>query len=177
MYTTASTPMNTPAPLDQPTTADRIARTGDHPAMRILSLLLRLLLASVFLVSGAEKLVAMKSFAGNIADYGILPVELSNIAAALFVWTEIVVALLLLAGLAIRGSALVTSGMLVLFLVAIISALARGLDIDCGCFANPEPIGWHKVWEDLALLAAALYLLFFPRSYFMMKAESNSHAA
>ncbi len=155
------------------TFSDRIARLGDHDALRILSLLIRLFLAYTFLISGAEKLVAMGVFGRNIFAYGILPESLSNIAAALFVWTEIVIGVFLFAGAMIRGSALVASTMLVLFLIAIISALARGLEIDCGCFANPEPIGWHKVWEDLAYLAAALYLIFFPKSYFMWKDGSR----
>lgn len=155
------------------TFSDRIAQLGDHDALRILSLLVRLFLAYTFLISGAEKLVAMGVFGRNIYAYGILPESLSNIAAALFVWAEIIIGVLLFAGTLIRGSALVASTMLVLFLIAIISALARGLQIDCGCFAKPEPIGWHKVWEDLALLAGAVYLILFPKSYFMWGGAKN----
>ena len=138
-----------------------------HPAMRVLSLAARMLLGIVFIVSGAEKLGALKTFGKSIAAYQILPAEISNILALLFVWTEILVGILLFIGVAVRGSSLVTSGLLVVFLVAILSAMARGLDIDCGCFAgNPEPVGWKKVAEDLGLLAAAVFLIYFPRSYF-----------
>lgn len=139
---------------------------ADHPAMRALSLAARLLLAVVFLIAAAEKIGALKTFGKSIAAYEILPESLANMAALFFVWTELVVGVLLLAGAAVRGAALVTSGMLVVFLVAIISAIARGMDIDCGCFAGaPEPVGMKKVLEDVGLLAAAVFLIYFPKSY------------
>lgn len=140
---------------------------ADHPAMRTLSLAARMLLAIVFLIAGAEKIGALNTFADSIAAYGMLPSGVENVVALAFVWTEIVVGVLLFAGAAIRGAALVTGAMLVMFLVAIISAIARGLEIDCGCFAgNPEPVGLKKVLEDTGLLAAAIFLIYFPRSYF-----------
>jgi hypothetical protein len=48
--------------------------------------------------------------------------------------------------------------------------MARGLQIDCGCFvsakkATVEQVGWPKVFEDVALLAAAIFLVYFPKSY------------
>lgn len=140
---------------------------AEHPAMRVLSLAARMLLGIVFMVSGADKLGALRTFGKSIAAYQILPEEISNIVALLFVWTEILVGIFLFIGVAVRGSSLVTGGMLVLFLIAIISAIARGLDIDCGCFAGkPEPVGIKKILEDLGLLAAAVFLIYFPRSYF-----------
>ncbi|MEO6046893.1 MAG: MauE/DoxX family redox-associated membrane protein [Candidatus Kapaibacterium sp.] len=143
-----------------------VARLADHPAIRWLSLAVRVFLGITFLVAGAEKLVALPTFGHAIADYQLLPESLSNIFALSFVWTEIVVGVLLLAGVAIRGSALVTSAMLIVFLVAVISAIARGMTIDCGCFAgNSEPVGPKKVIEDLLLLAAAIFLIYFPKSY------------
>jgi uncharacterized membrane protein YphA (DoxX/SURF4 family) len=136
------------------------------PALRMLSLAARVFLGTVFLVAGAEKLGALKTFGKAIAAYDMFPEPLANIAALLFVWAEIVVGILLFAGAAVRGSSLVTSGMLVIFLIAILTAMARGLDIDCGCFpGNPEPVGWKKVLEDIGLLAVAIYLIYFPKSY------------
>ena len=156
------------SPQDISETGERDPATS--PIMRGLSFAARLFLGSVFLISGAEKLGALKTFGHAIANYEILPEPLSNIAALLFVWAEIVVGILMIAGIAIRGSALVTSGMLVVFLIAIVSAIARGLDIDCGCFAgDPEPVGWKKVAEDVGLLAVAVFLIYFPKSYLTME--------
>lgn len=140
---------------------------AQSPALRWISLGLRLFLAIVFLVAGAEKLIALKTFGAAISHYEILPESISNILALAFVWTEIVVGVLLFAGAAVRGSALVISSMLTIFLIAILSAMARGMEIDCGCFAGAsEPVGWKKVFEDLGMLASAIFLIYFPHSYF-----------
>lgn len=158
---TAPSAATTSAPVE-----GRAAALAAHPAMRFLSLAARMLLGIVFLVAGAEKLGALSTFGRSIDAYGILPTGLVNIAALLFVWTELVVGILLFAGAAIRGAALVTAGMLVAFLIAIISALARGMTIDCGCFAGkPHPVDMMKVMEDVGLLAAAVFLVYFPKSY------------
>jgi uncharacterized membrane protein YphA (DoxX/SURF4 family) len=145
----------------------------ETPLMQSLSLAARLVLGVVFLVAGAEKLTALDQFAHAISIYQIVPVSMVNLAALLFVWTEITVGVLLIAGGAVRGSALVAGAMLVVFLIAIFSAMARGLEIDCGCFVNKdgsagEKVGWPKVFEDVGLLAAALFLVYFPKSYFAL---------
>ena len=44
----------------------------------------------------------------------------------------------LLLGLFTRFSAALSGGLIVIFLVAMIQAMFRGLDPDCGCFAGPQ---------------------------------------
>lgn len=141
----------------------------ERDAMQWLSLAVRLALGMVFLVSGAEKLATLDSFAHAIANYKMLPLELTNIAATFFVWTELTVAILLIAGAAVRGAALVTGSLLTLFIIAILTAMIRGLEIDCGCFnpaagVEPEQVGWPKVFEDLGFLAGTIFLVYFPKS-------------
>ena len=141
----------------------------ERPAMQWISLAVRLILGTVFLVSGAEKLPILGDFAHAIYNYKILPLSLVNIAALLFVWTELTVGIFLIAGAAVRGAALVTGSMLGLFIIAILTAMARGLEIDCGCFAEGgEKVGWPKVFEDLIYLAGAIFLIYFPKSHFTL---------
>jgi uncharacterized membrane protein YphA (DoxX/SURF4 family) len=145
-----------------------------------LSLAARLVLGAVMLIAGAEKLTAMDTFAHSISNYQLLPLWSVNIAALLFVWTEITVGILLIAGAAVRGSALVSAALLAIFIIAVLTAMARGLEIDCGCAlskadlaakaagATPsatEKVGWPKVFVNLATLAAAIFLIYFPKSY------------
>ena len=142
-----------------------------HPAIRTASLVARILLGVIFLVSGAEKLAGMEAYALAISKYDMLPASFSNIFAALVVWAEIAIAVLLIAGAAVRGAALLTGGLLTMFIIAVLSAMLRGLEIDCGCFqpgsgTEPEQVGWPKIFENLALLAAAVFLIYFPRSWF-----------
>lgn len=137
--------------------------------MRTLSLLVRFGLGGIFLIAAIGKLSAIHTFSREIADYGILPEAWSSIAAVTIAWTEMLVATLLYAGAAVRGAALVSGALLFTFLIAIFSAMARGLEINCGCFAGSEQtVGWPKVLEDLALLAGAIFLIYFPRSYAMI---------
>lgn len=151
------------------TTTDGVNDLERHPAIEFLSLAARFTLGIIFLVSGAEKIGTLDAFATAIAHYEIIPEVASNLFASLIVWTEIAIAVLLIAGAAVRGAALTSGVLLTLFIVAILSAMARGLEIDCGCFApgsgaEPEQVGWPKVFEDLALLAGAVFLIYFPKS-------------
>ena len=146
-----------------------------------LSFAARMFLGVLFLIYGAEKLTNVADFAHNIYNYRILPLPLVNIAALLFIWTEITVGILLIAGAAVRGSALVTGAMLVTFIIAILAAMARGLEIDCGCTAGSnEKVGWLKVFEDLGLLAVAIFLVYYPKSFLtidrLLKREGREEA-
>jgi uncharacterized membrane protein YkgB len=52
-------------------------------------------------------------------------------------------------------------GALAVFIVAIVSAWARGLDIDCGCFGKGN-ISSNYTWllvRDLLMLASAVYVV------------------
>ena len=83
---------------------------------------------------------------------------------------EVVLGVLLLAGIAVRPAALATAVLLVVFIAAVASAAARGLSIDCGCFGGggPVPPGQTayaaEIVRDLALLAVAGWLVARPQS-------------
>ena len=60
-------------------------------------------------------------------------------------WIEIVAGVLLVIGLWARAAAFMCVGMNVVFIIAIISALRRGLDISCGCFGGgAEAAGFSR---------------------------------
>ena len=84
-------------------------------------------------------------------------------------------ALLLLAGLVTRLAAAGVGVLLVMFIVGIAAAWARGLSIDCGCFgttgaAVTDPIRGYvlDLLRDLALLALAGWLVVRPDSRFSL---------
>jgi len=47
------------------------------------------------------------------------------------------------------------------FFVVVTRAYLLHMDINCGCFATPEPIGPKKIMEDAALSALALLMTYF----------------
>jgi len=125
----------------------------------------RLYLAAVFLAACWHKLLEPQSFAVDVATYQILPLALVNVMAVVLPWIELAAGLMLLLGLRTRAAALMISGMMFMFIVALGIALFRGLDMSCGCFASQgaaeDPISWKTVVRDLTWLALALYVFFF----------------
>ncbi len=119
----------------------------------------RWILGLVFVVAAIDKIAAPEIFAGSIEAYKILPVPVINLFALVIPWIELLCGLFLLAGVRLRASAFLVSALLVVFLFAIISAIVRNLNIDCGCFgAHATPVGWKKVAENVALLVLGLLI-------------------
>lgn len=131
-----------------------------------LNLALRWALGFVFIYAAIEKIAQPELFARDIANYRLLPLLAVNIVAISLPWVELLVGLALIADVRRRGAALLIGAMLIVFIVAITAALARGLDISCGCFgtATASKVGWTRLVEDFAMLFAAIALYYFPRS-------------
>jgi uncharacterized membrane protein YphA (DoxX/SURF4 family) len=126
-------------------------------ARRIIALLLRLGLGGVFVAASVPKILDPAGFSRNIFHYEILPGNLVNAVAITLPWVELLVGLCLIAGFRLRGAALTAIVSLVIFTAAMSSALARGLNIDCGCFkTSGTPLGPERILGDLALLVAAV---------------------
>ena len=107
--------------------------------------------------AGLAKIGDLRAFAAQIHNFRILPVSLDNLAAMTLPWIEVVVALSLLARVRTRDGARLALVLLVVFTVAVVAAVARGLDIECGCFgtADAAHVGWVKIAENLGLIAIA----------------------
>ena len=124
--------------------------------------LARLYIGGVFVVASWHKIASPHAFALDVATYDILPLWLVNLTALVLPWLELLAGAMLVLGLRARAGALLTSGMMVVFLVALTVALARGLDVSCGCFASQstgDPISWRTLGRDAAWLALSLYVL------------------
>jgi uncharacterized membrane protein YphA (DoxX/SURF4 family) len=123
--------------------------------------MIRLILAAVFIVAGSVKIADPQGFATNIDNYRILPYPLVTVTAIVLPWLEVLLGVALLVGIWIRGASLWVVILNAIFLVAISSALIRGLDIECGCFSTGGEgtrIGIQKLLEDVVLLAGGLWL-------------------
>lgn len=122
----------------------------------------RVYLGVVFVAASIYKIAEPHEFAISIATYDILPLELVNPMAILLPWIEVVCGVTLIAGIWTRASALCILGMMVMFVAAILVALAKDLQMSCGCFASAEAedeIAAGTVLRDLAWTAGAAYVL------------------
>ncbi|MEU8235300.1 MauE/DoxX family redox-associated membrane protein [Actinoplanes sp. NPDC048967] len=131
----------------------------------------RLGLAAVWLVAGGLKVGDLAASGRAVNAYDLFPYEVAKVIGAAQPFLEIALGLLLLAGLAVRLSAGISAGLLVIFIAGIISAWARGLQIDCGCFSTGGELGagqtpqytWDLV-RDAGFLLLAGILLWRPRT-------------
>ncbi len=135
-----------------------------------ISLAARLYLGGIFLFACGHKIVHPEAFALDIATYQTLPLGLVNLLAIVLPWVELAAGLMLVLGFRTRAATLLVAGMMVMFTVAIAVALAKGLDMSCGCFASQgsaeDPISWRTVLRDLSWLVLAGYVFFFDRRPF-----------
>jgi uncharacterized membrane protein YphA (DoxX/SURF4 family) len=125
---------------------------------RALSLVLRLGLGGLFVVAGVLKLRDPSAFATAIANYQLYPQYAALLAATL-------PALEILLGIGIvaappRWRAPAATGIALLavtFTLAASSALARRINIACGCFgSDSDTINAVTIARDLVLIAAAI---------------------
>ena len=122
--------------------------------------IVRIVLGALFLYAGALKALDTNAFAGNIAAYRILPYFGNYLAASILPWVEIFCGVLLVTGWRARVGATVTILLNLVFIIAMASAVARGLEIDCGCFkqgSSDPPL--LAIGRDLVFVAMALLLL------------------
>jgi uncharacterized membrane protein YphA (DoxX/SURF4 family) len=126
--------------------------------------LLRLLVGGVFVTAGILKIMNPAKFALDVANYRLLPHELNNLVAIMLPWIEVTAGILVLLGVWLRAAAGVITGLTVLFLVVIGSALARGLNIECGCFGTVggRHIGLVNLAIDATLSGLAWGLMMRP---------------
>ncbi len=140
-----------------------------HAIAAWLALPARWYLGGLFVLASLHKIAVPHDFVIDVATYGILPLALVNPVAIVLPWVELVAGLMLLLGARVRAAALLVAAMVAVFLAALVIALARGLDMSCGCFASQgaesDPISWLTVVRDLAWLGLSVLVLCCDRGF------------
>ncbi len=120
---------------------------------------LRAVLAVLFLYAGIAKLADVRTFAVDVANYRVLPAAVVGPFVASIPGVEIACGLGLLRARTARAAALLATGLLGAFTIAAVQALARDINIDCGCFGSVRaPVTVLTVGRDLGLVAAAVVI-------------------
>ena len=123
-------------------------------------MILRLLVGGLFVVTGVLKAAAPAGFLKAIENYEILPHVLALITAYGLPYLEIVCGLALIFKRLYAGALVLLMGMMLVFVAALTSAWARGLEIDCGCFGlgdGSSNYGWALA-RDFLILAGLCFL-------------------
>jgi uncharacterized membrane protein YphA (DoxX/SURF4 family) len=124
----------------------------------------RLIMAGIFIYASIDKIAHPAAFAKDVYNYQILPDALINLAALVLPWLELFLGLCLLAGFWLPGAVLAVNGLLIVFLSALVFNLARGLDVNCGCFstggdAPAMSTGWYLL-RDGGVFAVGVFLFY-----------------
>jgi uncharacterized membrane protein YphA (DoxX/SURF4 family) len=140
---------------------------------RIIIWLGRIVLAAIFVYAGLAKMIrwdmhprppvgiATSLFALQIDSYQMLPPWMTLQVARWLPRAEIAVGLLLLIGWQLRIWATIVTLIIGGLFAAVVRAYALHLDINCGCFAKPEPLTGMTVLRDGALLVLAILMTVF----------------
>lgn len=98
----------------------------------------RVLIGAFFIFTGVLKVSApWQEFATVISKYEVLPPSIIPAYAQVLPWAEILVGATLIFRILPVPSVLAVVGMLLMFEIATISAILRGIDLrECGCFAG-----------------------------------------
>ncbi len=123
----------------------------------------RLLLGAIFIAASIDKIAHPAEFAKIVSNYQILPGHLVNIMAIVLPWLEAVLGSFILCGWWLPGATILANLLLLAFFGAIAQAVARGIDINCGCFSAKAAGAPHTVWylarDSLFLLLGASVMI------------------
>ena len=152
----------------------------------------RLLLGGIFIYAGYSKIflpnnnlwpyfilkfsisLNLSNFATQVEAFKMLPPWGVQLVAHTLPFTEIILGLLLLIGWRLRIWASLLTLIMLGFFGVVLRAYLLHMDINCGCFATPQPINLQKVLEDAALSGLALLMTIFA---FMEAREPHPWAA
>ena len=125
----------------------------------VLALILRVALGAIFVYAAWIKLrEPWALFAMAIDSYQVLPVWAVEVVARALPWFELLLGVLLIAGLWRHVSAAAASLLLAVFFGLMVRAMAKGMQIDCGCFGPGDRLSWVTLVRDGALLASSLFV-------------------
>jgi uncharacterized membrane protein YphA (DoxX/SURF4 family) len=128
-----------------------------------LTFIIRLAVGLTFVYASFYKILEPGTFAKSIWYYHMVPGSLLNLMALVLPWLELVAGLALIFGVYYRGAIIWANLMTALFIVALSSAIVRGISIDCGCFkaaAATNDSALNALLFDFGLIILTLQLLF-----------------
>lgn len=150
--------------MDIHSTNSLLRRLGASRLNQWVAVLLRLYIGGVFIYASIPKITYTAEFAEIIAGYNLLPYWGVNIVAVSMPWLELLCGFMLVLGVRGKAAALTLIGLLVVFTIALVVNLLRGIPLGCGCFSTVgEPMSWWTVLRDLSWLLMTTHVYFFDR--------------
>lgn len=142
---------------------------------QIISLGCRLFLAWLFIYASYDKVWNPAGFAVDMGRYELMPLWAVGGASVLMAWLELLVGLLILAGLFSRAAALWSVGLMALFAGIMVYSGIIGAGYDCGCFPGDagHAAGYGAALRDLGFMLPGLWLFFVPSQWLALDRLNN----
>jgi len=145
--------------------------------------LFRLILAGVLGFAGYIKMIEPNGARDAIMAYRLLPPSVAPFLGYALPAVEIVLAVVLIAGLFVRISGLLSAVLMVLFIIGIASVWIRGYSIDCGCFGGGGDISADgiarkytvEIVRDAVLALMGLWLFRWPHTLVALESNKVGH--
>ena len=128
----------------------------------VLAVCLRLGFGVLLIVASVDKILHPVAFAQAVENYLVFGEGISRWAAVWIPYLEAVTGVFLVAGIWIDAAVLVNVFLMISFLLMVLQARIRGLDIYCGCFAvegENTGIGILKIMENTAYAGLSILLV------------------
>jgi uncharacterized membrane protein YphA (DoxX/SURF4 family) len=144
-----------------------------------IGLISRLTLGGVLTLAGYLKLDELDKSQMAVRAYEMLPVSLANLIGVVLPFAEVFMGLLLIVGAGTRIMGILSALLMLVFVVGISQAWARGLSIDCGCFGGGGQVAPGEanyltpLLRDAGLAALGIYLFIYPRSKFALDKDTS----
>jgi uncharacterized membrane protein YphA (DoxX/SURF4 family) len=146
-------------------------------------LLARLILGGVLFAAGFLKVGVPDQSQMAVRAYEMLPIQIANMLGLILPFIEVVIGALLILGALTRVMAALGGFTMVVFIIAIAQAWARGLNIDCGCFGGGGAVEpgqtkyLQEILRDTGLAFLAAYLIRYPSTKFSLDKNQDSNSS
>jgi uncharacterized membrane protein YphA (DoxX/SURF4 family) len=148
-----------------------------------LGLIARLILGGVLFLAGYLKVDEPDKSQMAVRAYEMLPISIANLLGLVLPFVEVAIGALLILGSLTRFMAALGGFTMVIFIIAIAQAWARGLNIDCGCFGGGGAVEpgqtkyLQEILRDIGLVFLAAYLIRYPSTKFSLDKNQNSKSS
>ncbi len=133
--------------------------------LAIISFFLRWILGIQFIKSGWEKGQAFSWWRDIIEKMDLFPIESTGLIAGIIPGIEVVLGVVLLAGVLQRAAAVLSSALFLGFAVVMFCLVQKDAPVLCGCFGpgSEYPVDLTHVFIDLFWFLVSLSLVFLPQ--------------
>lgn len=135
-----------------------------------LSLVVRLAMAGILIAAAVPKMTNPDESVVAVRAYRLVPDSLEAFVGVSLPYAELVLALILIAGIFTRWSGIAWLVMMAGFTFGVIWAWSKGYNIDCGCFGgggdvDPSEVDYPgHLLERAGFIALGAFLTIFPRT-------------